>query len=164
MGPNRLDPTLIPLFFFCVAAGALVGSLVGAILLRAGAEFAENLQIKFGDAFLTVFLATMANGTVAFVIGVAYAAAVPPPEFRKVAFIAFYPVAFLIQSAVISARHNLTYWRTANQLLHRNDLGGDLHRRCSGGCTGSVFHRGPSSLRRFTTMQGGRLRAESPPF
>jgi|HubBroStandDraft_6_1064221.scaffolds.fasta_scaffold399626_2 hypothetical protein len=111
MGPNRLDPNLIPLFFFCAAAGAIVGSLVGAILLRAGAEFAENLQIKFGDAFLTVFLASLANGAVAVLIGVAYGAASPPAEFRRVAFICCYPLSFLIQSVIISARHNLSFWK-----------------------------------------------------
>jgi hypothetical protein len=110
MGPHQLEQ-LVPILILGAIAAAIIGGLIGAILLRAAAEFSEKLQIEFGDAFLTVFLGTLANSGIALVIRVALESMAPPPEFRLVALICFYPLAFVIQSVVISRRHNVSLWK-----------------------------------------------------
>ena len=49
--------------------GLLIGGLIGAIILRAAAKWVLKQDIEFGNAFVTVVLAFLAQGALGFVIG-----------------------------------------------------------------------------------------------
>ena len=99
-------------FLFGLVFGLAIGGTIGAVVLRAAASWAEGIDIPFGSAFATAVIAGFVNaligGVAGFAYGLATAAPGQPPNLLPLQIVLF-PVGILVQSAVISQRHSLTF-------------------------------------------------------
>lgn len=104
MRPEAIGGLLCGMVF-----SASIGSLIGSIILRAAAKWAENLDFPFGEAYATVlftFLINIAIGVpIGFIVGASGGGR--SAELAMQAFLL--PVGFLVQSGMISSRHNLPF-------------------------------------------------------
>ena len=91
--------------------GLGVGSLVGAIVLRAAAQWLEKLDVPFGNALLTMLLVNIANSVVGLTFAFAFGTAARSNEVAHAARAAIWPACFLIQSAIIGRRIELPMGR-----------------------------------------------------
>ncbi len=89
--------------------GILIGSLIGAVILRAAAKWIIKEDITFGDAYITVFLSAVINLVIGFIIGFAVGSATQSPEAVNVATYVSIPIGFLIQSWIISSRLHTSF-------------------------------------------------------
>jgi hypothetical protein len=96
------------LFFLVV-----IGSLIGAVILRAAAKWAENLEFPFGAAYTTVLLTHLINFAIGLPIGFVLGASGAGKGAELAMQVILLPVGFLIQSAMISSRHNLPFAKGA---------------------------------------------------
>lgn len=84
----------------------MIGSLIGAVLLRAAAKWIASLEIGFGKAYSTVLTAPIISvGAVGGLLALAGPADVAIPAMRIICL----PVPFLIQAGVINWRFSLTF-------------------------------------------------------
>ena len=83
---------------------AVIGSLIGAVLLRAAASWVLGEDVPYGDAFLTMLVAGIINGAVGFTAGFVYGAATGTAEGVQIVSLILVPVSFLIQAGVISSK------------------------------------------------------------
>jgi hypothetical protein len=85
-----------------------LGVLVGAVILRAAAKWAEKLDLPFWSSAETVLIYTLGGCALGF--GVALLAGVmgEGPKHRMLEGLVA-PAGFLLQSAVISGRHKLSF-------------------------------------------------------
>lgn len=86
---------------------ALIGSLIGAIFLRAAAKWAENLEFPFGAAYTTVLLTCLINLAIGLTLGLVLDACDAGKGAELAMLVILLPMGFLIQSCMISDRHNL---------------------------------------------------------
>jgi hypothetical protein len=89
--------------------GILFWSLFGAVLLRAAFKWVMKEDVKFGEAYSTVFITYLINVLLGFGIGVGLGSANASENLIKALPILFMPIGFLIQSAVIASRHKLPF-------------------------------------------------------
>ncbi len=94
-----------------IVIGSLIGALIGAIFLRAAAKWVAKLEVPFGAAYCTVFLSTLANGILGFVLGIAVGTATQSKEAVNVLQVFMVPVGFVITAAIISRRIKVTFGR-----------------------------------------------------
>ena len=86
----------------------LLGSLLGAILLRAAIKWVVNEDVKFGKAFKTSLITHLILNFLLF--GVVFVLAVIiANRLTELMLILYIIGGFLIQSLVISSRHKLTF-------------------------------------------------------
>ena len=85
--------------------GLLIGGLIGAIILRAAAKWVLKQDIEFGNAFVTVVLAFLAQGALGFVIGLVITVMSGNPEPAGIVAqgIAM-PLGFLVYSGIVQTR------------------------------------------------------------
>jgi hypothetical protein len=89
--------------------GILFWSLIGAMFLRAGFKIVMKEKLEFGSAFGTVFITNIINVVVVFLVSIALGSANVSENIITGLPILFIPAGFLIQSAVISSRHNISF-------------------------------------------------------
>jgi hypothetical protein len=116
----RPDPaSVVPFFLMLAALGAFIGGLVSAIVLRAAAHWALRLEIEFWSAFGTVFFASLVNGAIGFVAGLAMSTAFHEnPALLLPGELAMLLVNFLVLSVFVSARHTLTFRQAMKVVLY----------------------------------------------
>ena len=86
--------------------------LIGAIFLRLAASWIAKEDIPYGSAFGTVVIATILNYAIGFAVGFLAAGAGATEESFPLIQLAMLPVGILIQSAVISARHAISFGKS----------------------------------------------------
>jgi hypothetical protein len=106
MVPNDIGLTVFG--FVGALAGLFIGALVGAVILRAAAKWAEKMEIPFWSAVGTVLVYTLADLAIGMVVALLAGVMGDKPKHSMVHGLVG-PVAFLLQSAVISGRHNVTF-------------------------------------------------------
>jgi hypothetical protein len=84
--------------------GAVIGSLIGAVILRAAASWVLGYDVAYGDAFVTMFLASLLNFGASLGVGFAYGMVKGAEESTGILSFILLPVGFLIQSGVISSK------------------------------------------------------------
>jgi len=80
----------------------LIGSFIGAFVLRGGAYFVLREHVEFGTAFMTMLVANLINMIAGFLVGAGYGVATGSAEGSEVLSLLMLPVGFLIQSGIIS--------------------------------------------------------------
>jgi hypothetical protein len=91
--------------------GLLVAGLIGGVILRAALWWVEKIDAPFGDAFVTVFLATLINLGIYLVISVALAMTSSSKYVDNFASLAMTPIGFLILSHFVSSRFQIPFNR-----------------------------------------------------
>ncbi len=100
---------LVSLVAFVGAGLVLFGVvLVGAVILRAAAKWAERLDLAFWPSVVTVVAYTAANVALGLVVAALAGMIGPGPKHGMLQGLAT-PVGFLLQSAVISGRHHVSF-------------------------------------------------------
>jgi hypothetical protein len=110
-----------------LAIGLAIGTFIGAVILRAAVSLYNKLAGGAGSpnavaepsmdkAALTVFLATLANVVVGFLLGMAIGAAsgaagARGEEAAVIAQVAALPVGVLVMAGILSAMLRTTFWR-----------------------------------------------------
>jgi hypothetical protein len=90
--------------------GTLIGSLIGAIILRAAVKWVKKLDIPFGSAYVTMLIAGFINYFLGFVVGAVVGMAAHGNESALIVMqLGLLPLGFLIQAAIISARHAMSF-------------------------------------------------------
>jgi len=102
-----------PWVLFGGLVGMLITSLIGAVILRAGAAWVEQKDVKYADAYVTMLL----GGIATLILGVALRPAVGAAlhldleTASRVAFLPTFLLAFLIQAGLIRARLGISFRR-----------------------------------------------------
>jgi hypothetical protein len=86
----------------------IIGSLIGAIVLMAATKWVVKCRVPFGEAYWTVFICSIVNFMLAFVLGFVVGST-GSTEAVRVLQILLLPVGFLIQSGIISWRLDLPF-------------------------------------------------------
>jgi hypothetical protein len=91
----------------------LLGSLIAAVILRAGAAWVQRKDIPYGEAYGTMVLCGIAGLIVGVVLIPAVVAVLPLDwEFAaRVVPLCAYPLAFFIDAGIIGARHEIPFRR-----------------------------------------------------
>jgi len=97
------------LIVLALLGGALILSLLGGVFLRAAAKWAENLDLTYGSACKTALLPYLINFGVGLTTGFALATSAAGRDSQQVLQLLSLPLGFLIQTAMISWRHSLTF-------------------------------------------------------
>ena len=87
---------------------ALIGSLVGAAILRAAAKRVEDLELPFGGAYATTLFTYLIYLMIAVPVAVAVDATDPGLAARVGLHACWMIVAFLIQSGMVSICHGVS--------------------------------------------------------
>lgn len=116
LGPGVVDAKKldsIAMGFILVGAGALfaglVGNLLSAIVLRAAAKWAENRELPFGAAYGTMFQAYLVALAMSLPTGFILGASGTSEVVILATQVPLSLVGFLVQSAMISSRHDLPF-------------------------------------------------------
>ena len=80
----------------------LIGCLIGAVFLRAAAQWVESLDVRFGEAFTIVFISSLI-GIVVGVLLKLIAVAMPAVQFLS------FPIDLIVQAGVICRRLSVTF-------------------------------------------------------
>ena len=94
--------------------GCFIWSLIGAVILRAAAKWVQNLEVGFGNAYVTVLLSALANLGLGCVIGIAVGIVGRPAATEETLVLiaaSALPVGFLIQSRIVSSRLQIPFGR-----------------------------------------------------
>jgi hypothetical protein len=78
--------------------------LIGAVFLRIAAKIVDDLDVPFGEAYATVFIAVLVGWAVGMIFGFMVRAI---PELRFLSF----PISLLVQAGVFAWRLSLTFGR-----------------------------------------------------
>ena len=89
-----------------VLVGTPIASLLGAVLLRAAAKWVASLEVAFGKAYGTVFIAYLLTWGIELMVAIA--GAIAGVEDAVLRFI-IVPVSFCIQACVIGSRLSVTF-------------------------------------------------------
>lgn len=89
--------------------GGLIGCLIGAILLRAASHWVVKLDVPFGKAYWTVFIAFIVNFILGYFLGFVAAFTTGSTEVVDALSVIMLPVGFLIQSGIIGSRLKLSF-------------------------------------------------------
>ncbi|MGO9467479.1 MAG: hypothetical protein ACLQIB_40935 [Isosphaeraceae bacterium] len=102
-----------PLVLIGGLVGVLIASLVGAVILRAGAAWVEQKDVKYSDAYVTMLLCGIATLMLRVVLRPAVGATfhVDMEVASRVAIVPTILLAFLIQAGLIGARHEIRFRR-----------------------------------------------------
>jgi hypothetical protein len=84
--------------------GATIFSLIGAIMLRAGAQWVIKQDVHFRKAYTTMLLASIVNVSLGYFLGLLIGSATQSADAVNAASLLIYPVGFFIQSGFISYR------------------------------------------------------------
>lgn len=76
--------------------GITIGSLIGAVILRAAFKWVQKSDIPYGKAYSTMFFGGLAEAVVGLVVGLLVVASVPPEIAGVVAGLILIPISFLI--------------------------------------------------------------------
>lgn len=90
--------------------GLLIGSLLGAVVLRIAATVVAKKEVAFGNAYLTVLLASLASIAVGLFADVIFRMGVAG-EAERLTSLLLYPLGFLIQSWMIQWRVAIPFGR-----------------------------------------------------
>ncbi len=81
--------------------GLAIASLIGAIILRAATKWVLKTDTPFGEAYITFFIACLINFAISVVMALLMG--------EDVTSLLMFPIGFLIQSGIISARLQTTF-------------------------------------------------------
>ena len=98
-------------------------ALMQAIILRWASKKAVGLELPFGAAFITVFVNLFAGFLLSLPISVAMGMMHTEQSVRSGVNLLLIPVGYLLQAAIISARHGLTYNQALKIVLYMFLLG-----------------------------------------
>jgi len=79
-----------------------IGSFIGAVFLRAAAQWVESLDVPFGEAYATVFISGLIGMEAGFLLR-NIAVAMPAVQFLS------FPIGLLVQAIVICWRLSVTF-------------------------------------------------------
>jgi hypothetical protein len=85
-----------------------IGVLLGAVILRAAAKWAEKMDLPFWSSVGTVFIYSLASCAIGSVVALLVGEMGDGPRQRMLEGLVA-PAGFLVQSAVISGRHKLSF-------------------------------------------------------
>ncbi len=85
-----------------------IGSLIGAIVLRAASQWVAKLDVPFGKAYWTVFICSIVNFILGYVLGFVVGST-DSTEAVAVLQIILLPVGFFIQSGIISSLLEISF-------------------------------------------------------
>jgi hypothetical protein len=91
----------------------LVGSLIGAVILRAGAAWVARKDVPYGEAYGTMVLCGIA-GLILGVVLIPAIVAVLPLDWEvdpRIGSLSAFPLAFLIDAGIIGVRHEIPFRR-----------------------------------------------------
>jgi len=88
--------------------GLFIGVLVGAVILRAAAKWAEKLDLPFWSSVATVLIYSLGGCAIGFVAALLAGVMGDGPKHQMLEGLVA-PAGFLLQSAVISGRHKLSF-------------------------------------------------------
>jgi len=89
--------------------GLVIGSLISAVILRAAAKWVEDLEIPYGEAYVTMLLSGVVNLIMGALVGFAVGFGTGSINAVQAAALLLVPVGFLIQSGFISSRHEVSF-------------------------------------------------------
>lgn len=110
MPPANPAPVLA-IYFVVMIFQVLIGSLIGAIFLRAAAQLANRMEIPFGKAYGTVAISMIIQILIAFPVGFVLGATGMDRGMLQAVTLSFVLFGILINAGVISSRHELTYMK-----------------------------------------------------
>jgi hypothetical protein len=90
-------------------AGAALGSLIAAVILRLAAQWALKKEVTLGNAYLTVLIAWGINLVIWFFLAMLATGIGGSDATLGYIELVLIPVAFLIQSAIIAPRLQVTF-------------------------------------------------------
>ena len=79
-----------------------IGCFIGAVFLRAAAQWVESLDVPFGDAFIIVFISWLIGIVVGFLLKL-IAVAMPAAQFLS------FPIGLIVQADVIHWKLPVTF-------------------------------------------------------
>ena len=79
-----------------------IGCFIGAVFLRAAAQWVESLDVPFGDAFIIVFISWLIGIVVGFLLKL-IAVAMPAVQFLS------FPIGLIVQADVIHWKLPVTF-------------------------------------------------------
>ena len=82
--------------------GGAIGSLIGAVLLRAAAHWIIKEDVSYGKAYVTVFFSTLANLVIGFVVGFAMGSSSQSEGTIAFATFLMLPIGFFVQAGIIA--------------------------------------------------------------
>lgn len=82
--------------------GLAIGCLIGAVFLRAAAQWVVSLDVPFGEAYVTVFISWLIGMGVGFLLQL-IVVAIPAVQFLS------FPIGLLVQAGVICWRLSVTF-------------------------------------------------------
>lgn len=85
---------------------AAIVSLLTAVVLRAAAYMVSGDHLPYGDAYGTMFLSYIANGAIGFVFALILQNMTEPTESPNPLSFLMLPIAFFVQTGIISTRHD----------------------------------------------------------
>ncbi len=98
-----------------LAIGSAIISLIGAFILKVAANWAEGLDLDYGDAFGTVFFSYLINSGLGFTTGAAFGTGDQQKDLPM--NIILLGASFLVQASMISLRHEMSFLRGAKVSL-----------------------------------------------
>jgi hypothetical protein len=107
---QQAKPTLnIGAFLIGFPIGLVISSFIFAFLLRAAAYFVLGDHVNFGTAFMTIMVGNLINCVLIVSASFMYGAVNGSAEGSQVLSLTMLPIAFLIQSGVISSNLDTDY-------------------------------------------------------
>jgi hypothetical protein len=89
--------------------GILIWSIFGAILLRAAAKWVVKVDLKFGEAYGTIFAIYVINVVVGFLVGSGLRSMEGSENLIKAAPILLLPLSFLIHAGLIGSNLKMSF-------------------------------------------------------
>ena len=112
---NTMNDQQFEMFIVGIIVIGSIGSLIGAVFLRAATKWVQELEVGFGDAYVTVLLSVLASvifGVFVQCVGYAVGAATHSMVVVNVVVVLLnIIVGFLIQSGIISSRLQIPFGR-----------------------------------------------------
>ena len=103
------EPKQIVGFIIGLPIVAAVVSLLTAVVLRAAAYMVSGDHLPYGEAYGTMFLSYIANGAIGFVFALALQSMTEPADGTNPLSLLMLPIAFFVQSGIISTRHETEF-------------------------------------------------------
>jgi hypothetical protein len=88
-----------------------IGSLIGAIALRAAAQWIQKMDVPFGKAFVTCLLASIANAFIGFAVGFLMGTGTQSREAIITANLFMLPFGFFVLSGIVSSQIQIPFGR-----------------------------------------------------
>jgi hypothetical protein len=108
-GLSFKEPRNIIAFGIGLPIIAAISSVITALVLRAAAYLVCGEHLPYGDAYGTMFFSYLANGVIGFVYTLIMQSMEQPTDGSNPLSFLMLPIGFLVQSGIISARHEMDF-------------------------------------------------------